>query len=267
MHNMKQNPTEEDEKDVVDSNSDQLGMVSSGLSSEKTNESGVSNRRQFLRATSLGLGGLALPSVLSTGARAEHRYNITLGEDRRIEHANFGRSLSNVDSEMTLANGFSNSNTIDNQAEALVEVASGVGVARYIADTGINFFASGEEPMTAEISTRGNLAGILESPLLADTRVALFLRVRNRNTNETLFHTNMFQRVLGSDVNETEAIDTGFSGSAEFDLHPQDNHIAWIRLVARVEVEGQSLGFNPLSDFGSAGRDAVFQHIDISFTN
>ncbi|WP_336343291.1 hypothetical protein [Halalkalicoccus ordinarius] len=118
--------------------------------------------------------------------------------------------------------------------------------------------------MAAEFSTAGSLSGILESPLLADTRVALFLRVRNRNASEDV-STAMFQQVIGSGVLESEEIDTDFTGAIDYDLQPDDNHIAWIRLVARIETEDLDLGFLPVSDFGSSGRDAVFSHIDVSF--
>lgn len=225
--------------------------------------SSSSKRRQFLRATGLGLGAAALP-VMASPVSADHRYEITLGENERIQHANFGRSLRDIDDGIRLADGHANTNTIDNQAKSLVEVSGGTGSVRYICDMGLNFYAVGDNPMTAEVSTRGRLEGLLRSPLFANTRVVLFLRVRNRNTKEFVSE-NIFQRVIDGEVYDTQEYDRGFTGSTNFEIVPGDNHITWIRLVARIGVTQEDLSVLPLSDFGSPGREAVFDHIDFTF--
>lgn len=225
--------------------------------------SSSSKRRQFLRATGLGLGAVALPTMASP-VSADHRYEITLGENERIQHANFGRSLRDIDDGIRLSDGHSNTNTIDNQAKSLVEVAAGTGSVRYIADMGLNFYGVGDEPMNAEFSTRGRIEGLLRSPLFADTRAVMFLRVRNRNTEEFVSE-NIFQRRIDGEVFDTQEYDRGFTGSTNFEIIPGDNHIAWIRLITRIGVEETDLSVLPRSDFGSPGREAVFDHIDISF--
>lgn len=216
------------------------------------------NRRRFLRSAGLAAGGLAVGGLGATPAAAN---DVTLGENETFTQMNRESSGDNRNG-IVLRRGFSNANADRNLMEADVDALTGVGDARFWAETGRRFSVSGDGSQQANISFRGSYTARLRALAGAGAEIAITCRLNDLTEGDAV--RSGITRVGGQEIGR-RTINIDYSGSLNESLTGGHNYVAWVRATARIDTLTENITVLPRADMATQDREATVRDIRVRF--